>query len=100
MKLVRIFSLPALAILLISCGDSHNVLVVDPSGNPIADATIVPATRSYNKPPEQTDARGGATIYQDYPYLEWLTVSKRGYKTAHVSYAQPKPMTVTLQPER
>ena len=98
MKLFGILSIAGLALFNISCGGSSNVYVVDPSGNPVADATIVPSTTSYNKPPVQTDSQGGAMIHQDFPYLEWLNVSKRGYESAHVSYAQPKPMTITLKP--
>jgi hypothetical protein len=53
---------------------------------------------AYNKPAVQTDPSGGANIHQDFPPIEWLNVTKHGYQSAHVSFAQPKPMTVTLLP--
>ena len=98
MELSGIFSIIGFAFLGVSCGGGPNVQVVDTSGNPIQEATIVPMTRSYNKPASQTDTRGEARIYQDFPKIEWLTVTKRGYHSAHVSFDQPKPMTVTLRP--
>jgi len=98
MKLHGIFSFTGLAFLGVSCGGGPNVFVVDPAGNPLEEATIVPLTRAYNKPASQTDSRGQAKIYQDFPKIEWLNVTKRGYQSAHVSFDQPKPMTVTLKP--
>lgn len=98
MKPSGILSIIGLAFLGVSCGGGPNVQVVDTSGNPIGEATIVPMTRSYNKPASQTDARGEARVYQDFPKIEWLTVTKRGYQSAHVSFDQPKPITVTLRP--
>ena len=98
MKLSGILSIIGLAFLGVSCGGEPNVQVVDTAGNPIGEATIVPMTRSYTKPASETDARGEARVYQDFPKIEWLTVTKRGYQSAHVSFDQPKPMTVTLRP--
>ena len=98
MNLSGILSIIGLAFLGVSCGGGHNVQVVDTLGIPIEEATIVPMTRSYSKPASQTDARGEVQVYQDFPKIEWLTVTKRGYQSAHVSFDQPKPMTVTLRP--
>ena len=98
MKLSGILSIIGLAFLGVSCGGGPNVQVVDTLGIPIEEATIVPMTRSYDKPASKTNARGEVQVYQDFPKIEWLTVTKRGYHSAHVSFNQPKPMTVTLRP--
>ena len=98
MKPFRILSLAVVAIFSASCGNDHNVMVVNPSGRPLADATVTPMTRAYTKPSRQTDAQGGAMVIQDYPFIEWIQVSKPGFQTTQVSYAQPKPITVTLSP--
>ena len=98
MRFIGLLSIIGLAFLSVSCGGGPNVLVVDPSGNPLEEATIVPLTRAYSKPATQTNSQGGAKVYQDFPPIEWLTVTKRGYQSAHVSFDQPKPMTVTLKP--
>ena len=98
MKFSGILSIIGLAFLGVSCGGGPNIQVVDTLGNPIEEATIVPMTRSYTKPASQTDARGEVQVYQDFPRIEWLTVTKRGYQPAHVSFDQPKPMKVTLRP--
>ena len=98
MKLFGFLSIAGLALLSVACGGKPNILVVDPSGKPLEDATIVPLTRAYSKQAEQTNAEGRAQVYQDFPPIEWLNVTKRGYQSAHVSFEQPKPMTVTLRP--
>ena len=97
MKFSGILSIIGLAFLGVSCGGGPNVQVVDTLGIPIEEATVVPMTRSHTKPASQTNARGEIQVYQDFPRIEWLTVTKRGYQPAHVSFDQPKPMTVTLR---
>ena len=87
-----------LATALVSASCSHNVFVVDESGNPIEDAQIRPLTRSYSNPPVRTGSKGSAYIRPDLPPIESLHVAKAGYLIPDaVNFGLPKPITVVLK---
>jgi hypothetical protein len=90
------FLLGILALLCSSC--SPTVFVVDEAGRPIEDAKVVPMSRSFNWPPKETDKEGGVLVHQDLPTIEYLLVSKVGYRNQPlVNFNLPKPITVVLK---
>lgn len=94
---MKLFSFAAILLaFLTSC--SSNVRVVDEAGYPIANARIIPASRSLNRDPVATNAKGEAMISQDIPKIEYLHIFMTGYQPArNVNFDQPKPIEVVLK---
>ncbi len=93
--MIKSLHLLLVAIVCASC--SPNVFVVDQNGTPIPFAQIRPQTRSFNWPVVETDEKGSAFVHQDLPTIEYLHVSKMGYRSPPpVNYRLPKPITVVL----
>ena len=79
---------------------SSNIFVVDQAGRPVADAAVVPLSRSFSWPAKRTDDKGGVFIHQDIPTIDSIRVYKTGYQTPPaVNYSLPKPITVVLRKE-
>ncbi|MDB4478264.1 hypothetical protein N9013_03525 [Akkermansiaceae bacterium] len=85
-----------LALVCSSC--SPTVFVVDEAGRPIEDAKVIPMSRSFNWPPKETDENGGVLVHQDLPTIDYLQISKAGYRNHPlVNFNLPKPITVVLK---
>jgi len=83
---------------LVAASCSSNILVVDESGSPVPDATVIPLSRGFSWPGSKTDKNGGVHIHQDIPTIQNIRAFKTGYKPSElVNYNLPKPITVVLQ---
>lgn len=92
---LRLAAVAALAIALAACG--REVRVSDPSGAPIAGATVVAVAPSTGSDPATTGSDGVARVGSAVGE-QWLSVSKEGYRSHFTRIPQRFPATVTLQP--
>ena len=85
-----------LSLICASCSDT--ILVVDESGMPIEGAQVRPMSRGFDWPSTLTNAKGGAFVHQDVPTIDFVRISKDGYRPhPPVNFELPKPITVVLQ---
>jgi hypothetical protein len=83
------------ALFLQACGTP--VLVVDPAGNPIGSAKIAPVSQSINYPTVNSNARGRAYIPRHIQEVEWIDVSKEGYRPQkEIQFRRSIPIIVEL----
>ncbi len=90
------FLLGFLALVCASC--SSTIFVVDEAGRPVEDAKVIPMSRGFDWPAKITDEKGGALVHQDVPTIDYVRVSKMGYRPHPlVNFNLPKPITVVLK---
>lgn len=94
MRFVSLFVLLSL----VGCSARHNVVVVDPTGAPIAGANVEGVSPSMNGSPIATDAKGVAAVRDNVQEVQWVKVSKPGYDATQVAVPDQWPLRVTLQP--
>ncbi len=75
-----------------------DLIVVDAEGNPVAQATILGTAASMGGPSFFTDTDGQANIPFAIQPIQWVTVSKEGFKTASmIDINQPRPIRIMLE---
>ncbi|WP_435894721.1 hypothetical protein [Oceaniferula spumae] len=78
-----------------------DVIVVDPKGNPIAEAKVTPISHSMNYPAILTDKNGEVRIKKRIQKVVWIEVRKDGYlDSGMLEYVAKKPIKVELQPKK
>lgn len=77
---------------------SKPLVVVDASGNPIAQATIRGTALSMGGPTFFSDKNGEANLPFAIQPIRWVTVSKQGFRTsAMIDVEQPRPIRIILE---
>ena len=83
---------------LICASCSSTIFVVDEAGQPIEGAKVIPISRGFDWPAKITDKKGGVWVHQDVPTIDYLRVSKMGYRSHPlVNFNLPKPINVVLK---
>lgn len=97
LRIAFIGALSFLALLFGGCG-RHEILVVDESGAPIADAEITGYSLSIQGQQAKTGQDGYAQIPSAAQPTQWIVVSKKGFvRTSQIDVSGPKPIKVVLK---
>lgn len=81
------------------CQSHTVVLVTDHSGKPLVGAQVVAVSPSMNTGPNFTDSDGRATVPSNVQGIQWLDISKDGFRPERLDVPSRWPLHVTLQPE-
>ena len=80
------------------CLTPKTVIVLNPSGMPIAGAEVAAVSASMNGAWITTDAKGHAKVHDNPQGIQWIRVRKTGYYSVTVDVPSTWPLSVTLNP--
>lgn len=98
MKVSRLLLVILGAAMLSGCM-TQRVLVVDAANRPIAGAVVEPISLSINYTKVTTSANGKVALPRVLQKIEWVSVTKEGFKPSGPVPVRPEnPMVITLSP--
>ena len=85
----------------VTASKKADVVVVNPSGKPIAGAKVTPISHSIHYPSVLTNKNGEARIKTAIQKVVWIKVSKEGFHDSQLlDFNEKKPIKVELQPKK
>ncbi|MGC4071727.1 MAG: hypothetical protein QM760_04290 [Nibricoccus sp.] len=100
MKSIRLFSLVLFAAILSGCA-TQRVVVIDTLNRPVSGAIVEPISLSINYAKLTTDEKGKASLPRVIQKVEWVSVTKEGFKpSGHVPVGSGSPVVIILDPTK